>query len=46
MVCWTQMPDNLIPDQSLRDEDSVMEEDSDVDFVVSSDDESEISDVD
>ena len=40
------MPDNLIPDQSLRDEDSVMEEDSDVDFVVSSDDESEISDVD
>ena len=41
-----QMPDNLIPDQSLRDEDSVMEEDSDVDLVVSSDDESEISDVD
>ena len=40
------MPDNLIPEQSLRDEDSVMEEDGDVDLVVSSDDESEISDVD
>ena len=40
------MPDNLIPDQSLWDEDGVMEEDGDVDLVVSSEDDSEISDVD